>query len=299
MTLDDYNLDSDNDFCETITSKATSGESSKFTARKESKGFSTSTAGTAKSSPVSEASLIAATKRNIEVADKRVIVLKTTVKNIWKPEYIKPLHDLVDINNTIVTHTFAFIKYIFVSELEKNIEFDLKSYVHKSFFVEVFLSLTLRQERGDIKETTKLYRQLIAKHKGSYCENASYIPVKLANAQQNALYECTKIETAYYNNIKAHFGDRLREMLNRLCKKKGKSSALRERMVLEGCSTKVIQAAVRRDIFTPCSQVKLAVAKKKMPNSEILDKKSLSELETFLLCILKSTHSIKIRFFMM
>lgn len=138
MTLDDYNLDSDDDFCETITS----GESSKFTPCKESEGSSTSTlststavvgrstasnvtttaapiktttTGTTKTSPVSEASSIATTKRNIKVADKRVITVETTVKNIWKPQYIKPLQDLVDITNTIVTHTFAFSKYIFVS----------------------------------------------------------------------------------------------------------------------------------------------------------------------------------------
>ncbi|KAI7905649.1 uncharacterized protein BX663DRAFT_484132 [Cokeromyces recurvatus] len=88
-----------------------------------------------------------------QVADKRVIAVKTTVKNIWKPAYIKPLQDLVDIINTIVTPTFAFIKYIFVSELVRNIEFDLKSYVNKSFFffVKVFLSLTLRRVQDGTK----------------------------------------------------------------------------------------------------------------------------------------------------
>ncbi|KAI7902720.1 uncharacterized protein BX663DRAFT_536548 [Cokeromyces recurvatus] len=291
VTLDDYNLDSDDDFCETIVRQTTSGESSKFAPRKESKGSSTSTlaiytavvaksaastvtsaaasikattTGTTKTSPVSEASSVAATEINIEVADKRVIAVKTTVKNIWKPAYIEPLQDLVNITNTIVTHTFAFIKYIFVSELMKNIEFDLKSYVNKSFFfffffffffVEVFLSLTLRRvydgtksRKTRLKETTKLYRQLIAKHKGLYCENAGYIPPKL---------ECPA------NCFKE------------------KSNALQERMTTEEYSTKSIQAAVRKEVFTPCTQVKLTVAKKKeMPNSDILNEKSISEIET-------------------
>ncbi|KAI7904687.1 uncharacterized protein BX663DRAFT_586434 [Cokeromyces recurvatus] len=153
--------------------QTTSGETSKFAPHKESKGSSTSTfaistavvakstastatstaaasikattTGTTKTSPVSEASSVAATERNIEVADKRVIAVKATVKSIWKPAYI---------TNTIVTHTFAFIKYIFV----------------------IFLSLNLRRvydgtksRKTRLKETTKLYRQLIAKHKGLYC----------------------------------------------------------------------------------------------------------------------------------
>ena len=124
-------------------------------------------------------------------------------------------------------HTFAFIKYIFVNELVTNIEFDLNNFVNKDFFVEVFLSLVIRQMcdgsksvKSTLKNTTTIYRQLIAKHKDSYCNNISYIQPKLPYAQQTALYECTKVQTAYQNNTKAHFGTRLRMILNKMLKKR-------------------------------------------------------------------------------
>ncbi|KAG0759153.1 hypothetical protein G6F22_005562 [Rhizopus arrhizus] len=41
---------------------------------------------------------------------KRVMAIKTTVKNIWKPAYLQALHDLVHNTNLLVTHTFAFFK---------------------------------------------------------------------------------------------------------------------------------------------------------------------------------------------
>ncbi|KAG1137908.1 hypothetical protein G6F37_011908 [Rhizopus arrhizus] len=42
---------------------------------------------------------------------KRVMTIKTTVKNIWKPAYLQPLYDLVHTTNLLVTHTFAFTNY--------------------------------------------------------------------------------------------------------------------------------------------------------------------------------------------
>ncbi|KAG0746804.1 hypothetical protein G6F57_002619 [Rhizopus arrhizus] len=63
------------------------------------------------------------------------------------------------------------------------------------------------------------------KYKGAYFENAGYTPPNLPYAQQIALYECTKIQTANYNNIKAHFGNRLRGLINKLFKKKKKAQS--------------------------------------------------------------------------
>lgn len=54
---------------------------------------------------------------------------------------MQPLYELVNTTNTIVTHTFAFSKYIFLKELTTNSDFILKEFVRKNFFVEVFLSL--------------------------------------------------------------------------------------------------------------------------------------------------------------
>ncbi|KAG2210264.1 hypothetical protein INT47_003249 [Mucor saturninus] len=57
------------------------------------------------------------TARVSEKISKRVITVKTTAKNIWKPLYLQPLYGLVNTTNSLITHTFAFTKYIYLQEL--------------------------------------------------------------------------------------------------------------------------------------------------------------------------------------
>ncbi|KAG1574171.1 hypothetical protein G6F48_013314 [Rhizopus delemar] len=61
--------------------------------------------------PVDKASDI---KEGPKKISKRVMTIKTTVKNIWKPVYLEPLYDLVHTTNLLVTHKFAFTKYIYL-----------------------------------------------------------------------------------------------------------------------------------------------------------------------------------------
>ncbi|GAA5801467.1 hypothetical protein HPULCUR_006913 [Helicostylum pulchrum] len=125
-----------------------------------------------------------------------------------------------------------------------------------------------------LTDSTKRYRQLIAKHKDNYIKYADYTPPKLVNAQQISLYECTKIETAYLNNIKTHFGNRLSMFLNKLCGKKEKAS--------EGCSKDLIKEKVREEIYKPRNQIKLSIAKKEMSVTDTLDNISKVKLQTLL-----------------
>ncbi|KAI9260954.1 hypothetical protein EDC94DRAFT_132528 [Helicostylum pulchrum] len=220
---------------------------------------------------------------------KRVITIKTTVKNIWKPSHIPALHDLVKVTNMIVTNTFAFLKYVFIQELESSENFDLENFINKRFFVEVFLSLVDKQVCGGalsgksrLTDYMKRYRQFIAKHKDNYIKYADYTPPKLVNAQQIALYECKKIETAYLNSIKAHFGNRLSMFLNKLCGKKEKAYDLKKKLEAEGCSKDLIKEKVREAVYKPCNQIKLAIVKKEMSETYALDNISKIKLQTFL-----------------
>ena len=110
-----------------------------------------------------------------------------------------------------------------------------------------------------LEEDTRKYRTLIYTHHKAYCKAAPYTPLSRANAQQMALYECTKIKTAYDNNIKARFGRRLRGLINKLCNKIERAHKLRKDMELNKVSKKDINAALRKNIYEPCDQVKLAV----------------------------------------
>ncbi|KAG0777185.1 hypothetical protein G6F21_013424 [Rhizopus arrhizus] len=158
ITLDDYDLEySSDDFDAPVVKRPFLSESTKSafritkstSAAVESSTTAFNSAATSiKSSfcpvPVDKASDI---KEGPKKISKRVMTIKTTVKNIWKPVYLQPLYDLVHTTNLLVTHTFAFTKYIYLQELAANENFALNNFVTKDFFVEVFLSLVL--SKGD------------------------------------------------------------------------------------------------------------------------------------------------------
>ncbi|GAA5808780.1 hypothetical protein MFLAVUS_002176 [Mucor flavus] len=300
ITLDDYNFDDTSDnFVEYITTKYDVGESSKQAGNTsnpvsltfQSNATSSSVPKDSHSSTTSvdpEFVLKSAKKLNEPhepsdaIPDRRMAV-KTTVRSIWKQGYMQPLYNLVNITNVLVTHTFAFTKYILIQELQSDDGFDPKDFIKKDFFVEVFLSFIQAKavSTSRLKDITKTYRQLILKYKEEYCTNARYTPIPLVHAQQIALYECTKIQTAYLNNLKAHFGNRLRSFVNRLFKKDEKAKNLREKMKANGSTEEAIKSAIRKEVYQPCNQVKQAIIKKETPESGLLDAQSLKTLAMF------------------
>ncbi|KAG0815153.1 hypothetical protein G6F16_013129 [Rhizopus arrhizus] len=247
ITLDDYDLEySSDDFDAPVVKRPFLSESTKSafritkstSAAVESSTTAFNSAATSiKSSfcpvPVDKASDI---KEGPKKISKRVMTIKTTVKNIWKPVYLQPLYDLVHTTNLLVTHTFAFTKYIYLQELAANENFALNNFVTKDFFVEVFLSLVLSKGRNSsrLKDTTKNYRRLISRYKGACFENAGYTPQNLPYAQQIAL---------------------LRGLINKLFKKKEKAESLRGEMQANKSSSKAIKEAIRKKIYGPCNKM--------------------------------------------
>ncbi|GAA5814496.1 hypothetical protein MFLAVUS_007993 [Mucor flavus] len=174
-------------------------------------------------------------------------------------------------------------------ELESNESFDLKNFINKDFFVEVFMSLVDRlvydgtsTGKSKLRESVRNYRRLIAKHKNYYIRYADYTNPSLKYSQQIALYECTKIETAYLNNIRAHFGHRLRTFLYNLCGKKEKWDHLHKRLTDEGYSKDMIEEKIHEEVLKSYNQIKLAIAKKKMPETDTLDNTSKIKLQILL-----------------
>lgn len=110
-----------------------------------------------------------------------------------------------------------------------------------------------------------MYRRFVVTYKEVCCEDAGYTPTQFPYAQQIALCECTKIQAAYHNNIKAHFGNRLRAYLNKLFKTKEKAKTLRKEMHEKGSSKKEIKEAIRSQVYAPCNQIKLVISKKRCP----------------------------------
>jgi hypothetical protein len=109
----------------------------------------------------------------------------------------------------------------------------LEKYVSPEFFRKVFLSLIDYQTREYKTEKVANYRLLINQYKLNYLNDSSYTPIKLVNAQQTAIYESTKICTAYLNNIEQHFGNRLQMFLNLVTEKDNKIKKIEEMNTLE------------------------------------------------------------------
>ncbi|KAG1517120.1 hypothetical protein G6F53_001623 [Rhizopus delemar] len=130
-----------------------------------------------------------------------------------------------------------------------------------------------------LKDTTKSYRRLMSKYKEAYFEDVDYTPIPNL---LHALYKCTKIQTAYYNIIKAHFGNKLRGLISKLFKKKEKAESLRVQMQTNKSSSKAIKEAIRKKIYRPSNQVKIAIAKKELPEVGLLDDQSRTQLNGFL-----------------
>jgi hypothetical protein len=71
----------------------------------------------------------------------KTIIVKSSIAGIGrKPQYISLLKTLVANAHTLVLHTFSFLKYIFIHELENNPTFPLEDFINVEFFKEIFLS---------------------------------------------------------------------------------------------------------------------------------------------------------------
>ncbi|ORE07476.1 hypothetical protein BCV72DRAFT_255824 [Rhizopus microsporus var. microsporus] len=69
--------------------------------------------------------------------------------------------------------------------------------------------------------------------------------------------------------------------LNGICKKKEESNCLRKKMTEERYADYIIQETIKRTLILPCMKVKLAVAKKQIPNDEILNADAKDQIKEF------------------
>ncbi|KAI9256066.1 hypothetical protein EDC94DRAFT_586909 [Helicostylum pulchrum] len=273
-TVEDWGFDEP---FEPLITKSKVGESSKQTTTPRSTYTSTASSSKSEAKPVKSdiVDSIPGSSTTDDPIVKRVMTIKTTVKAIWKPDHTRSLHELVNTVNML---------YMFLQELKEDFNFNLQDYINKLFFMEVFLSLTQKSSRpAKLLERTVNYRILINKHKESYCRIADYQPIVFKNAQQIALYECTKIQTAYLNNIKAHFGKNLVVLLNKIFKKKELVAGIREELANNNVDKEGISKNLFERVYSPLKRIKQAVEKKEMPDdTDINDPYTREKIETVL-----------------
>ncbi|ORE04843.1 hypothetical protein BCV72DRAFT_230897 [Rhizopus microsporus var. microsporus] len=80
--------------------------------------------------------------------------------------------------NTLVTHTFALTKFIFINELEKSESFDLQKYAQKEFYMQIYMALVQKKVPAKTSKSIK-FRGLIESYMEEYCQLSGYVPVEL------------------------------------------------------------------------------------------------------------------------
>lgn len=204
-----------------------------------------------------------------------ITVAKSSIAGIgWKSQYVQRLMTLVANVHTLVSHTFAFLKFIFLHELEDEPEFPSEDFVNEGFFTEVFLSLLKSYKPDKQKASTKsmAYKDLIHTYRDQYFQCCSYEPIDMKYAYQIASYETAKILTAYLNGIKLQSGNKTRMFLNLLLKKKERIKIMESNMKKNGQSKEDIVTAVKT-IIESANKVKQVISSR---NIEDIPKEFLS-----------------------
>ncbi|KAJ1772058.1 hypothetical protein LPJ74_001793 [Coemansia sp. RSA 1843] len=177
---------------------------------------------------------------------------------------------------------YGLARWIFVHELATHKQFDPSMYLEKRFFGEVFLHLTKRKARPNVKVDIQEYRRVIRKHLDAYKEAAGITEFDIANPNQTAQFEAARIYTAYINNIQTKFGQHLRRAVNVLLKTRERKRDLEE--VMKGRTADEIKEAYEDQVWKPGRELKEAIKHRNtvLPVITVRDKSIRDMLEPVL-----------------
>ncbi|KAJ1771762.1 hypothetical protein LPJ74_002065 [Coemansia sp. RSA 1843] len=193
-----------------------------------------------------------------DILDTGTRVIKCPLKSLVNDRNdITKVNDYVVVANTASAHMYELARWIFVHELAAHKQFDPSVYLEKRFFGEVFLHLTKRKARPNVKAEIQEYRRVIRKHLDAYKEAAGITEFDIANPNQTAQFEAARIYTAYVNNIQTKFGQYLRRAVNVLLKTRERKRDLEEAM--KGRTTDEIKEAYEDQIWKPGLELKEAI----------------------------------------
>ncbi|KAJ2215717.1 hypothetical protein EV179_001941 [Coemansia sp. RSA 487] len=195
---------------------------------------------------------------NEDILDTGTRVIKCPLKSLVNDRNdIAKVNDYVVVANAASAHTYGLARWIFVHELATQKQFDPSMYLEKRFFGEVFLHLTKRKARLNVKAEIQEYKRVICKHLDAYKEAAGITRFDIANPNQTAQFEAARIYTAYVNNIQTKFGQYLRRAVNALLKTREHKRDLEEAM--KDRTTNEIKEVYEDRIWKPGLELKEAI----------------------------------------
>ncbi|KAJ1667665.1 hypothetical protein IW140_001278 [Coemansia sp. RSA 1813] len=220
---------------------------------------------------------------NEDTSDTGTHVIKCPLKYLVNDRNdITKVNDYVVVANTASAHMYGLARWIFVHELAAHKQFDPSVYLEKRFFGEVFLHLTKRKARLNVKAEIQEYRKVIRKHLDAYKEATGITEFDIANPNQTAQFEAARIYTAYVNNIQTKFGQYLRRAVNVLLKTRERKRAIEEAM--KDRTTDEIKEAYKDQIWKPGLELKEAIKHRNtvLPVITVGDKNTRDMLESVL-----------------
>ncbi|KAJ2566788.1 hypothetical protein IW140_004790 [Coemansia sp. RSA 1813] len=193
-----------------------------------------------------------------DILDTGTRVIKCPLKSLVNDRNdITKVNDYVVVANIASAHMYGLARWIFVHELAAHKQFDPSVYLEKRFFGEVFLHLTKRKVRPNVKAEVQEYKRVIRKHLDAYKEAAGITEFDIGSPNQTAQFEAARIYTAYVNNIQTKFGQYLRRAVNVLLKIRERKRDLEEAM--KGRTTDEIKEAHEDQIWKPGLKLKEAI----------------------------------------
>ncbi|KAI8875518.1 hypothetical protein K501DRAFT_280300 [Backusella circina FSU 941] len=174
----------------------------------------------------------------------------------WKDEYKEALEDYVLCVHKVTSHSYTFCKFMFLSELELDDNFQYSAFINVSFFKEVFLSLTDYNRTATPPKDEQHNIELIQKHLSTYLTLANLTPIKILNAERTADYEAVKIDRAYRQMVKHKVDKGIRRAVNLILKVNEKKTALRTELMNEGIEGDKIKDRINEDILGPIRKFK-------------------------------------------
>ena len=191
----------------------------------------------------------------------RIVVVKSSIAGIhWRDDLIPILNNFVTTVHNTTMHAYAFAKYIFMSKLESDPNFDFTPWIHTDFFAEVWLSLVQQRGFNPTGLRTATFREVINSQIGNYLRITGYQKITFSYAQQTARIEGKKIYVSYVNNIKTRFGQHLRRLINVLLDVKSRKAAMTAQLIQGGITEQEAKAIVNRMITVPSTQFKEAIS---------------------------------------
>ncbi|KAJ1768274.1 hypothetical protein IW140_005698 [Coemansia sp. RSA 1813] len=195
---------------------------------------------------------------NEDTSDTGTRVIKCPLKSLANDRNgVTKVNDYVVVANTASAHMYGLARWIFVHELATHKQFDPSVYLEKRFFGEIFLHLTKRKARLNVKAEIQEYRRVIRKYLDAYKEAAGITEFDIASPNQTAQFEAVRIYTAYVNNIQTKFGQYLRHAANVLLKTRERKRDLEKAM--KGRTMDEIKEAYEDQIWKPGRELKEAI----------------------------------------